>query len=635
MTTTDFDLTHSSSLCNGKDSNGHAVLHQEKYRLQNLSTAYRRHAIALAVGWLPMLAAAQPLGGQVVSGSASISQSGAPGQSVTTVKQNSPVTSIHWKSFNLGTGDTVNFVQPSSQAVAINRISDVAGSKIHGRIQANGQVWLLNPNGILFGKDAQINVGGLLASTLSTMDPTASSPALRQVQVLSASSKAPVVNLGQINATEGGYVALLGHTVSNQGSIKADQGSIALGAGSDLSLQFEGSRLLSVKVNQHQLDALAGNGGLLQADGGRVILTAGARDSVLASAVNNTGVVQARTAQMREGSIVLVAGMKAGQANIAGTLDASAPETGRGGFIETSGARVQIDPSLQLSTSAKDGHAGEWLIDPTDFTVGRGNVEQSSSGMSGDTLSQLLTPLYLKSTANGSKTYDGSVNFSTGSVKDPGALPKLFAGTLTLVLDDPNAGYRQAVASGYYSDQVGYQIVYDFDVNKVLVEKAPLTFTADKASFTIGQTIDGLSGSYKGLVGTETLEAVTNGSLKWKSSVSDTLKPGSFAIEADGLSAGNYEFKQNPSNQTAMTVRPVATPAVIPASTAFNQKPLSYLQPAPANSNSKAGAQDAVASASVESNESGTNGGIYEFCLPKPPSMLSVASATCVRGKQP
>jgi hypothetical protein len=250
-------------------------------------------------------------------------------------------------------------------------------------------------------------------------------------------------------------------------------------------------------------------------------------------------------------------------------------------------------------------------------------------------LRSFMTPLYLKSKADGSKTYDGSVNFSTGSVKDPGALPKLFAGTLTLVLDDPNAGYRQAVASGYYSDQVGYQIVYDFDVNKVLVEKAPLTFTADKASFTIGQTIDGLSGTYKGLVGTETLEAVTNGSLKWKSSVSDTLKPGSFAIEADGLSAGNYELKQDPSNQTAMTVRPVETPAVIPASTAFNQKPLSYLQPSPANSNSKEDAQDAEASAPVTSKEGGTTGGIYEFCLPKPPSMLSVASATCVRGKQP
>ena len=1073
MTTTDFNLFHSSSLQNGKDSKRHAGSQQKKRWLENPSPAYRRHAIALAVGWLPILAAAQPVGGQVVSGSASISQSGAPGQTVTTVKQNSSLASITWKSFNLGAGDTVNFVQPSRQAVAINRISDVAGSTIHGRIQANGQVWLLNPNGILFGKDAQINVGGLVASTLSAMDTNASSSAIRQEQVLSGNSKAPVVNLGQINTAEGGYVALLGHTVSNQGSITSDQGSVTLGAGSDLSVQFEGSRLLSVKVNQHQLNAMAGNGGLLQADGGRVVMTAGARDSVLASAVNNTGVVQARTVQMREGSIVLLAGMKAGQLNVAGTLDASAPDSGRGGFIETSGAQVQIDNGLQLSSRAKDGHAGEWLIDPTDFTVARGDVTQSSSGMSGNTLSQLLvnsnitietsssldqngdifinaalnwsspykltlkahrdiyindvitsshsngqlhlafgqasadgvvdgrqskywvnapvnlkkglnfftqsgsaspvksyyvitelgkqgsttgtdlqgidlgvnpqkdinvqsrnyvlgadieagetknwnnkqgfktlfitnlltdeisyqgtfdglghvisgltinkpgigvqslfsvigkngvvqnlgmknvnyltnntggitfrnfgtvrnsfveggsiisgdsftnstnyigglvgnnlgviensyanvtvgmpdnnksystdknfsykigglvglnsgsiinsyanglvyasqrtvtgsdgtqtpefyagglvglsvystsatakhsitdsfwnsqtntsadslptgmksaqtgialvnkadaakvsakgldsqqmmkasnfsawnstqtwimydtnarpllrafmTPLYLKSKADGSKTYDGSVNFTTGSVKNPGSLPKLFEGTLTLVLDDPNAGYRQAVASGYYSDQAGYQIVYDFDVNKVLVEKAPLTFTADKASFTIGQTIDGLSGTYQGLVGSETLSQVTSGKLTWRSNAQDTLKAGQFSVEANGLSSSNYELKQDPSNQTAMTVRAVETPALIPATAAFNQRPLSFLQPSSSTAGNKQDEQhkEAVAMASGKTQEGVLNGGIYEFCLPKPPSMLSVASATCVRGKQP
>jgi len=122
---------------------------------------FRRHAMALTVGLLPAVAMCQPQGGQVVSGSATITHTGSRGQTVTTVQQNSVVASIQWQSFNLGTGDTVNFVQPSSQAVSINRISDPAGSNIHGRIQANGQVWLLNPNGILFGKDAQINVGGL------------------------------------------------------------------------------------------------------------------------------------------------------------------------------------------------------------------------------------------------------------------------------------------------------------------------------------------------------------------------------------------------------------------------------------------------------------------------------------------
>ena len=250
-------------------------------------------------------------------------------------------------------------------------------------------------------------------------------------------------------------------------------------------------------------------------------------------------------------------------------------------------------------------------------------------------LRAFMTPLYLKSKAEGSKTYDGSVNFTTGKVEVPGSLSKSLAGELKLVLNDPNAGYRQAVASGYYSDQVGYQIVYDFDVNKVLVDKAPLTFTADKTSFTIGQTIDGLSGTYKGLVGSETLSEATKGKLSWQSNAPDTLKTGQFSVEANGLSSSNYELKQDPSNQTAMTVRPVETPVVIPATTAYHQKPLSYLQPSPSNSSTKAGAQDAVALASGKTQEGVLTGGINEFCLPKPPSMLTVASTACVRTKQP
>ena len=105
---------------------------------------------------------AGPEGGQVVSGSGSISASGA----TTTINQASDKLSINWQSFNVGKTESVNFVQPSASALAVNRIFDTQGSQILGRINANGQVWLINPNGVLFGKDAQINVGGLLASTL-------------------------------------------------------------------------------------------------------------------------------------------------------------------------------------------------------------------------------------------------------------------------------------------------------------------------------------------------------------------------------------------------------------------------------------------------------------------------------------
>ena len=174
MTTTDLDVTLSSSQTNGHVRNENFAQPINRNTPGTRARIPKHHAIALAIASLPVLAVAQPLGGQVVSGNASIVQTGAPGQTLTTVKQNSATTSINWQSFNLGVGDTVKFIQPSKDAVAVNRISDTAGSKILGSIQANGQVWLLNPNGILFGKDAQINVGGLLASTLNTLDPVAS-----------------------------------------------------------------------------------------------------------------------------------------------------------------------------------------------------------------------------------------------------------------------------------------------------------------------------------------------------------------------------------------------------------------------------------------------------------------------------
>jgi len=113
-------------------------------------------------------AGAEPAGGQVVNGQAQITQSATSNSTTTTIKQNTPQVSIHWQSFNVGEKDRVIFQQPSASSLAINRILGSQGSSILGHIDANGQVWLINPNGIMFGKNAQVNVGGLVASTLDT-----------------------------------------------------------------------------------------------------------------------------------------------------------------------------------------------------------------------------------------------------------------------------------------------------------------------------------------------------------------------------------------------------------------------------------------------------------------------------------
>jgi trimeric autotransporter adhesin len=337
-------------------------------------------------------AQAGPVDGQVTSGAASISQSGAN----TTITQTSQNASLSWRSFNVGAHESVNFVQPSASAIAVNRILDTHGSQILGHLNANGQVYLINPNGILFGAGAQVNVGGLVASTLDVKDADLGSAQ----RTFSGGGSGSVVNQGSINAASGGYVALIGNTVSNQGRISAPKGSVAMAAGSAATLTFQDNQLLKVVVDQSVLNSLAENGGLIMVDGGQALMSAGARDSLLASAVNNSGVIQARTVENRNGTIILLGGMAAGTAKVAGTLDASAPNGGNGGFIETSGAHVNIADTARITTAAPSGNSGTWLVDPVNFTVaasggditgaalganlGAGNVViQSSSGAAG------------------------------------------------------------------------------------------------------------------------------------------------------------------------------------------------------------------------------------------------------------
>ncbi|HEU4813879.1 MAG TPA: filamentous hemagglutinin N-terminal domain-containing protein, partial [Xanthomonadaceae bacterium] len=304
---------------------------------------------------------ARPTGGTVVAGDGSIVSSG----NVTTITQGSDVLSLTWNSFDIGAGSTVTFVQPDALSIAVNRVLGTDASQILGRLDANGQVFLINPYGVVFGEGAQVNVGGLVASTLDLDDDSFGSETLR----FSGDSSAAVINRGTLTAASGGYVALLGHNVSNQGTIRAQLGSVALGAGFAVTLRMDGQQLVDMQVERSALEALVENRELIVADGGQVLMTAGARDSLLASVVNNTGVVQARTVGERDGRIVLLGGMEAGTTHVDGLLDASAPEGGDGGFIETSAAHVQVADSARITTLAADGDTGTWLIDPQDYTV--------------------------------------------------------------------------------------------------------------------------------------------------------------------------------------------------------------------------------------------------------------------------
>jgi filamentous hemagglutinin family protein len=324
-------------------------------------------AAALLVLQRPALAG--PSGGSVVAGSASISQSG----STTNVNQSSQSTIINWQSFSIAPKETVNFFQPNSSAVALNRVIGNETSIISGALNANGRVFIVNSAGVLFSKSAQVNVGGLVASTLDISN----SDFMAGNYKFSGTSSASMVNRGNIHAGPGGYVALLGHTVVNDGVISARLGTVAMASGEQMTLNFGGNSLVDVTIDKGTLNALVANHRAIKADGGQVIMTAKAADQVLSAQVNNTGIVQARTIASLKGgapgSTVHIGKIKiladGGTANIAGRLDASAPKGGNGGSIETSGSRVKVADSAIITTKAENGQNGNWLIDPDGFTI--------------------------------------------------------------------------------------------------------------------------------------------------------------------------------------------------------------------------------------------------------------------------
>jgi filamentous hemagglutinin family protein len=306
---------------------------------------------------------ALPTDGHVSLGQGTISQSA----SRMRIDQTSNKVAINWGSFNIGANASVQFVQPSASSVALNRVGAAGGlSQIFGQLSANGHVFLLNPNGVLFGPSAQVNVGALVASSLNLSDTDF---AAGQYRFAKAGAAGSVVNQGSLTAADGGYIALMAPEVRNQGVIVAKLGTVALAAGEQMTLDFSGDKLINLAVDKGALDALAENQHLIRADGGTVLLTARAADALASAVVNNSGLIEARTIAEHQGVIKLLGDMDSGTVRVAGGLDASAPNGGDGGFIETSAAHVKVAPEAEISTFAPSGKTGTWLIDPPDFTI--------------------------------------------------------------------------------------------------------------------------------------------------------------------------------------------------------------------------------------------------------------------------
>ncbi len=341
------------------------------------------------VGWLFLAVlgasplAAQPTGGQVVAGAATISTS--PG--ALTVTQSSDRAIIHWQDFSIASGGLARFVQPDATSATLNRVISGLPSSLAGSLEANGRVFLINPNGVIVGAQARIDTGGFLASTLEVANDAFLAGGDLHFR---GDSTAAIQNLGAINAL-GGDVFLIARQVENSGTITAANGAAGLAAGSEVLLTTGGDERIFVQAAAAPGTVV--NAGLLAAATAELKAAGG---NAYALAINNSGTVRATGSAVRNGQLWLVAagdgtvensgtleargatgggrilvlgGTQAGgRVTVSGTLDASSAG-GDGGFIETSAASVQVTDGARVTTAAPNGRNGTWLIDPVDFTI--------------------------------------------------------------------------------------------------------------------------------------------------------------------------------------------------------------------------------------------------------------------------
>lgn len=271
---------------------------------------------------------------KVVAGQASFSQDGKV-FSIT----NTPGTIINWQSFSVNAGEVTRFIQQNGDSAVLNRITGQDPSRILGALQSNGKVFLINPNGVVFGQGARVDVNGLVASTLDMSD----ADFLAGKKNFSAGPAAGSVrNEGAITTPSGGKVFLLAPSVENSGVITAPNGEVVLAAGRSVQLVDSGNPDLAVVVSAPEDRAV--NLGQVVSQGGRI--------GIYGALVNQRGVLNADSAVLgRDGRIVLKASRDTvlEQGSVTRALGSASGSTG--GEIQLLGERVSLSGNAQVDVS--------------------------------------------------------------------------------------------------------------------------------------------------------------------------------------------------------------------------------------------------------------------------------------------
>ena len=331
------------------------------------------------IALVPSALYANPAGEQVVGGSATFNR---PDVATLIVNQNTDRAVINWNSFSIANGELTRFVQPSSTSAAFNRVVTITPSMIDGALQANGQVWLSNPNGIMVGKGGTVNVGSFIAST----HDIATEDFMRAGDLaFHGKSEASVLNEGDITAREGD-VFLVARQVKNEGQLMAKDGTVGMVSGTEVSLQAVGQGNYKVRLMAAE-DSGGGSPSRKASESSAEIVNEGviqaanavleAKGSYLPMAIKNTGLIEATGIVHNSDGTVTLTG---GEGDILNTGVVAALQRSLdgkkevGGSILLAGKNVTSDPGSIITAAGKDG-GGNVKLRSADTTVLRGSIE--------------------------------------------------------------------------------------------------------------------------------------------------------------------------------------------------------------------------------------------------------------------
>jgi filamentous hemagglutinin family protein len=404
---------------------------------------------------------ALPTGGRLAAGAATINQSG----NNLNVVQTSQRAVVNWDSFNVGANAKVEFIQPNAQAVIHNRVVSATASQIDGMVKANGQVIISNAHGVVFGKGSQVDAAAIVATTMDINDKDF----MEGKSTFKGNGKGAVVNYGKLQTKDPkGYIALLAPEVRNEGYILAKGGvanTVALASGTQITLDFRGDQLMTVKVDASAYKSLIENKRLVQVDGGMVVIAANSAAQLMGSVIKNSGRISTSSMVNNGGVIEILADTvqnlgtiianatgntgNGGQINIkgntialtdtskikanakgqgnggqiivlsekktqvSGILEAMGGKTsGNGGFIDTSSKEVlEISSKTKVDTSARNilGKAGTWLLDPMDLLITTGFAQVISDALQNN---NVTVQVQGNVCSGGSCTQNGSGNLT-------------------------------------------------------------------------------------------------------------------------------------------------------------------------------------------------------------------------------